>query len=160
MSYGNPYQKTRKPKAQHITRMFEATVLDDPGQRAKLVDLVRKDLAQIDRDNQLGILSTWHLDLRNGPYLAWGLDAIPGHGANYAVRLVTREYPDPTKAPEQRDNWVMVREMPGMLPAWGVERVEAYAAWRALQSPQPHRPVNSPRATQSRGPDHEYEPGE
>ena len=154
MSYSNPYSHHRIPKAQHITRMFEVTVLDDWEQREKLLALVEKDVARIIQDNRTGAGSTWHLDLRKGPYLAWGLDVVPGGAEHPRLSdLIVREFPDPRALPESQGEWITRSDQ-------AVAKVRLYAEWRDLQSQSsPSRApgsVAAPSSTQN----HDYEPGE
>ena len=157
---------------QDIYRVFEATVLDDPIQRAKLADMVRKDVTGIVHDNQYGVQSTWHLDLRDGPNVVWGCDVGPCKretwpdekypGSNVPLR--TRDYPvfeDGLSGflSVGKETWIF--ELDVYFARWGrgaafqtVEHIQAFAERRA---PSLQRdPAKEPNRT----PEPEYEPGD
>ena len=149
----NPYQHHRKP--QDIYRVFEVTVLDDPVQREKVLDLMRREVPQVETDNQYGVKSAWHLDLRQGPYLAWGCDVVPAAQETYLsqMTLMTRDYPDPRARPAVAA-YQMPRGERGSLYGSAMMQLLTFAERRA---PSLQRdPAKEPNRT----PEPEYEPGD
>ena len=154
----NPYQHHRKPQC--INRGYEVSVLDDPTQRAKLLEMVRKDVAAAVHDNQYGVKSTWHLDLRQGPYLAGGWDVMPGDGDHRQyLALTTRDYPDPRSLPVIEGTWIYLRQSADRTAMQAVEHIQTFAERRApslQQDPAKKSKIGVP----SRTPEPEYEPGD
>ena len=124
-----------------IQRTFAIAVVDDPILRADLIDLLAQDLTRTVRDHQLGVPSSYHMDLLQGRESLWGLDAGPSlHGDSVQVGVRWRQVP---LMPQQA---VSVKAPTQTVPDWGVAQLEAYVQTRMLQAPTPMLLPASPAA--------------
>ncbi len=141
-----------------ITRTVEAHQLDDvPGIQAVL-EMVEQDLTRVEQDIlEHGVLGAWNFTIQDQGFLCEGLHAVSDFAlqGNPVVHLMALHYPGSQLKPQTWGDEINLREEPGRLAEWGVERVQAYAVWRTA-----HPELAAPPVHWLRGLDHDDEPGD